>query len=398
MSARRVLHLGKFYPPFAGGVESFHADLMNALHRRGLPVAALVHEHEPWGHREVATSWPYPVYRARTYGRLLYTPLAPGYRRTLTRAIADFGPELLHLHMPNPSVFWALSLAAARRLPWLVHWHADVVASRHDRGLALAYRFYRPWEQRVLARSAAVIVTSPPYLQSSEALRPWRSKCHVVPLGIDPARLPEPTTAELARAQVLWRSPGALRVLAVGRLSYYKGFDVLIRAAALVPEVQVLVVGGGERFGRLQRLVAQLGLGQRVSLLGRRPEVERNALLATSDVFCLPSIERTEAFGVALLEAMRYGRAIVVSAIAGSGTGWVVRPEREGVGVTPGNSVQLAAALRGLQEAPELRERYGAAGARRFAEKFTMPAVAAEIARVYESLASSPRQCDRVLS
>lgn len=55
-----------------------------------------------------------------------------------------------------------MASTAARRLPWVVHWHADVVASLIDRRLALAYRLYRPLEQRLLAASQAIIATSPP--------------------------------------------------------------------------------------------------------------------------------------------------------------------------------------------------------------------------------------------
>src|SRR5699024_5451513 len=108
----------------------------------------------------------------------------------------EFKPDLLHLHLPNTSAFWAMAIPAARKIPWIVHWHADVVASRHDSKLALAYPLYRPFEQRFLKVASAIIATSPPYLESSSALAHWRDKCQVIPLGLDPARLPEPSEVE----------------------------------------------------------------------------------------------------------------------------------------------------------------------------------------------------------
>ena len=176
----RVLHIGKYYPPFAGGIEHFLADLLPALQTQGVAAAALVHDEQPrrhgrWPSRDAAI----PVYRVPCYGRLLYAPVSPQFPFWLVRALREFRPDLLHLHLPNTSAFWGLAVPAARRLPWIIHWHADVVASLLDRRLALAYRFYRPFEQRLLAASRAVIATGGRRLSvsvSARALRyitPW---------------------------------------------------------------------------------------------------------------------------------------------------------------------------------------------------------------------------------
>ncbi|MDQ5910793.1 MAG: hypothetical protein QG599_2890, partial [Pseudomonadota bacterium] len=234
----RVLHIGKFYPPFAGGIENFLADLLPALHRQGVTAAALVHDSpSPPTHLppvgEGSAGLP-RIYRAPCYGRLLYAPISPTFPIWLQRAIREFQPDLLHLHMPNTSAFWALLVPAARRLPWVIHWHADVVASAIDRRLALAYRLYRPFEQRLLAASQAIIATSPPYLNASAALAPWRERCSIIPLGLNPARIPEPDSAAQQRAEALW-GDNRFRILAIGRLTYYKGHDILIQAAAHLP-------------------------------------------------------------------------------------------------------------------------------------------------------------------
>jgi len=382
----RVLHLGKYYPPFAGGMETFLADLVEAQRAQGLEVAALVHhEVRGWRGRWPAPGEAPPIYRAPTHGRLLYAPVAPSFPRWLARAIRDHDPELLHLHLPNTSAFAALLLPEARRLPWVVHWHADVVSSQLDRRLALAYRLYRPFEQRLLSQSAAIIATSPPYLEASAALAAHRERAAVIPLGLDPARLPEPDAADLAEAEACWGATG-VRVLSIGRLSYYKGHETLIRAAALKPDLQVLIVGKGEREARLSALIRTLGLGERVRLLGYQPPALLAALLARADLLCLPSLERTEAFGMVLLEAMRFGRAVVASDIPGSGVGWVVREAGHGRLVTPGEAASLAAALEELGRNAHERARLGEQGRRALVERFAMAPVARAIAGIYARL------------
>ena len=215
-------------------------------------------------------------------------------------------------------------MPAARRLPSVVHWHADVVASMIDTRLATAYRLYRPFEQRLLATSKAIIATSPTYLAASAALMPWRDRCHIIPLGLDANRIAEPDPAMQQRAAALW-GQAAFRVLAIGRLTYYKGHDVLIRAVAELAESRTLIVGTGDQRDRLRALIDSLSLGNQVLLPGFQTEADLNALLESCDVLCLPSLERTEAFGLVLLEAMRFRKPVIVSDIAGSGVGWVVR-------------------------------------------------------------------------
>ena len=230
-----------------------------------------------------------------------------------------------------------------------------------------------------------MIAASPPYLDASAALKFWRDRCHVIPLGLDPGRLPDPDPAALARAAALWGETD-FRVLAIGRLTYYKGHDVLVRAAADLPGSRVLVVGAGDRRDRLAALIRSLALGDRVSLPGFQPEADLNALLASCDVLCLPSLERTEAFGLVLLEAMRFGKPVVVSDIPGSGAGWVVRQAGHGLLVPPGDPTALAQALRELQRDPVQRRALGQSGATALRERFGIGRVAAAIGDLYRRL------------
>jgi glycosyltransferase involved in cell wall biosynthesis len=372
----RVLHVGKFFRPVHGGMEVFLADLIAAQRARGIDAAAIVH-----GDRHGDDpDW---LVRVPVQAQLIYAPVAIAFRSALAQAIARFEPEILHLHMPNTSVFWALTLPAALRLPWVVHWHADVVATRRHAPLRIAYTLYRPFEQAVLERAERIVVTSPPYLEASEPLRQWRHKCAVIPLGIradDPAH----STPPQAEAPHPPRRP--FQLLAIGRLAHYKSFDTLIRAAAGMRYVELTIVGDGELRKELELLICRLtpiGASPSVHLLRNVDDIAKNRLLQQCDVVCLPSGERTEAFGVVLLEAMKFARPCIVSDLPGSGMPWLVAEAGCGLLAPLRDPDGWQRVIERLRGDPALRRRLGEAGRSALAKRFSIDACARSIASEY---------------
>lgn len=384
----RVLHLGKFFPPHPGGIERFVADLAAAQIAQGMAVRVLAHAEPGTQRSRCFQSNGVEVELAACHGQLVYAPVSPAFPRLLARAIGDFKPDVLHIHVPNTSAFWALLSPAARRLPWIVHWHADIPLDSRRRALRLAYRIYRPWEQALLRRAQAVIATSQAYADSSAALAPWREKVRVIPLGIAdthdiPTAPPSPQPSPAGG-----RGGNNLRLIAVGRLSYFKGFDVLLRALAQVPDANLVLIGDGECSRDLRKLARELGVEARVNFVGRIDmDATGQALLesayTSADVFCLPSTERAESFGLVLLEAMRAGKPAIASDIPGSGVGFVVRDGETGLLVPPGDVDALAAAIRMLAADANLRQRLGEAGRQRFQQEFRLDRIVPQVTDVY---------------
>jgi rhamnosyl/mannosyltransferase len=172
----------------------------------------------------------------------------------------------------------------------------------------------------------------------------------------------------------------------VGRLSYYKGFDVLVRAVARTPGVTLDILGDGKERTRLHALIRQLQLEDRVVLHGHVTDAEREAKLAACDCLCLPSIERSEAFGLVLLEGMAAARACVTTAVPGTGMGWIVQNQVTGLVVKPASEIELATALKQLADYPGLREAMGQAGRKRFQAHFRIDRSAEKVLEAYKEV------------
>ncbi len=357
-------------------MEVFLADLIAEQRTQGIEAAAVVHG-------QPQADDPDWLVRVAIQAQWIYAPIALGFRSALARAIDRFRPHVLHLHMPNAGVFWALTLRSAGKLPWIVHWHADVVRSRMRPALRLAYRLYRPFEQAVLERAERIIVTSPPYLEASEPLQPWRSKCTVVPLGL--SDMDGSATPQWPPAGNIPGQP--LRLLSIGRLAYYKGLETLIRAATASPKVELRIAGDGELRAQLESLIVRLtpaGEAPSVQLLGDVDEDAKLRLLRDCDALCLASCERTEAFGLVLLEAMRQQRPCLASDLPGSGMPWLVSGCGAGLLVPVEDVGAWRRAIERLRDDPALRRRLGEAGRRAFVERFRIATCARNISAQYD--------------
>lgn len=386
----KVLHLGKFYPPIRGGIESFVADLARAQARAGCRDPFVVaHQETPLVRTSYETVDGVKVCRAAVAAHFVYAPIAPGYLFLLRRVLRRFRPDVIHVHVPNVSPFWLL--LANPKQPLIIHWHADVVASEIDRRLALAYGGYRPFERALLRRASAVIATSDPYLHGSSALRDFKPKVRMIPLGLDPFRLQRPETQTIRELRARW--PGKFLLLAAGRFAYYKGFDVLVEAVRDLPNLVLVIAGDGPHRAKVVNRVRELGLTGCIHLPGGVTDHELHTLMAACDAFCLPSIERTEAFGITLLEAMAFGKPLISTAIPGSGTGWVNQDGETGIVVPPRDPAALGTAVEWLMKNPEKRAQMGQKAIERFQTLFHIDSIEKRIAALYHSTLHTPPTC-----
>jgi rhamnosyl/mannosyltransferase len=250
-------------------------------------------------------------------------------------------------------------LALGRSKAMVVTYHSDIVRQRW------LGRLYSPLMRRLLGRSDRIIATSDAYLQSSRPLRQVAAQCAVVPLGIDPV----PFLAASAEPARSIRPRGSRpEVLFVGKLRHYKGLDVLIDAIAHV-DASLLVVGSGPMERQWRTLAARSQAADRIRFVGQVSDDDLPGYYASADVVVLPSSQRSEAFGLVLVEAMAAGRAIVSTEL-GTGTSFVNQHGTSGLVVPPGDSTALSQALEDLLADADWRRWLGENGQRRALEHF----------------------------
>lgn len=367
-----VLHIFKiYYPDLFGGTLTVIRDICASL-KDAFASAVLVCSQSA-EKREIVIN-DVPVERVRSFGNLLSLPAAPTYPWRLWRKIAEH--DLLALHAPFPLADLVFAFGFGRRRPLVVHWHADIVSHAGLRW------FIEPLMRRTLSRAKAIIVSDHALIDNTPLLREFEDKCHVVPFGIDT------TGYDWPKIEPHHVNDRGRLVLACGRLVPYKGFDVLIRAAA-AHNFEVWIIGDGTERPRLEQLIRELGLGERVRLLGSVNDCERIKLMCLADVFVMPSVTNAETFGLVQLEAMAAGRPVVNTALD-TAVPRVARHGMEAITVPPGDAEKLGEAIDTLIRDPERRRCMGLAARTRALSRYSATAFKQGMETVYRDAVVAP--------
>jgi rhamnosyl/mannosyltransferase len=369
----RVLTFGRFADANFGGLERYVFELARSL-------APEVHYTNIVADRGAPPDIVLAgeTIRARSWFHVGGTPVCPGMLAQARRAHARTPFDIVHLQFPaDPMAHWA-TVSMPPSVKRVIGWHSDIVRQRAL--LAL----YRPFLNDLLRSARAIIGATPAHFSGSRQLEPIKGRdvFHVVPYGFDLRRFQQrpPLADELRR-----RHSAPLIVFGLGRHVYYKGFEFLIRAMAEVPGAKLILGGEGPLTARLQQLGREIGVAGRVSFVGRIPEADLPAYYHACDVFCLPSVQPAEAFGIVQIEAMAAGRPVLCCELH-NGVTWVNRDGVTGIVVPPGDPTSLASALQRLAADPELRARLGAQARERALTHFTSEAMARGTLEVYRKV------------
>jgi glycosyltransferase involved in cell wall biosynthesis len=367
----QVLHVGKFYPPHMGGIESHLEDLCGVI-RNSVDLRVVVANDNRSAIEETLDG--VRIVRVPTWLTLASTPLCPA----MIASIRAYRGDILHLHWPNPVAVLAY-LASGYRGRLVVTYHSDMVRQK------VLGPLFEPFLHAALRRSAAIITTSPNYLETSRVLARYRDRCHVIPLGIS---IQDFDRCDASAVVSIRQQYGERLIVAVGRLVYYKGFEYLIRAMTRV-QGKLLIVGEGPLLNKLTALASELGVGDRVVFLGKIDHERLVACYHAAQVFAFASIARSEAFGIAQIEAMAAGLPVINTNLD-SGVPFVSLHNQTGLTVPPADPEALAAAINRLLEDPELRATLGRAAVLRATQEFSLETMASRTFSLYEQIVCRP--------
>ncbi|MDP2728679.1 MAG: glycosyltransferase [Dehalococcoidia bacterium] len=367
----KILHVYKDFYPVVGGIENHLKLLTGELSRLAdTEVEVLVTNTGP--RTVVERFYGVRVTKAARLATIASTPISLALLREVGRRHYD----IIHLHFPYPvGEMASLWRGRARRL--VITYHSDVVRQR------LILRFYHPFLLRLLARTDAIIATSPKYIETSPYLSRFKEKCTVVPFGIDVAFFQNQVNPSVeAQLKAAYKPPF---LLFVGKFRYYKGLHYLIEAMRQIPKGALLLVGSGPEEASLRAQVKSLGLEARVAFLGEVEEHLLPSFYHASQVFVLPACQRAEAFGIVQLEAMACGLP-VVSTEVGTGTSYVNQHEVTGLVVPPADPDALADAINKLLADEALRQAMGRAARVRAEAEFTKERMVERVRALYEQI------------
>lgn len=304
---------------------------------------------------------------------------------TLYRVARKQKSDAIYVHWVIPNGPVAAWVAALRKIPFIISLHgSDIYLAKKNSLFGRVARAVFRWAAGVTACSpelhAAALSLGAP---ANTLLLPW---------GANP-ELFKPDKRNSTLREQLGIDPQALVILAVGRMVYKKGFNILLEAIPQVlkinPNIHLILGGDGALRNELESQARQLNLHDKVSFPGRIPWDEMPAYLASGDIFCLPSIldraGNLDGLPTVLPEALASGAAVIASDIGG--VRLVIQAGQNGLLVKPGHSDELAAAITSLVEQPELRRQLGQAARQSVLDRYNWTWVARQIGDLLEKAA-----------
>lgn len=373
----KILQVTNYYYPFIGGIEQVTRDCSDAL-KGEHEVKVICFNHEKGNKVDEVDG--VEIIRAGCFAKLASQSLSFSYGKLLKKTLKEFAPDVIIFHYPNPFAAYFL-LKRLRRLKnckLIVWWHLDITKQK------ILGKLFNGQSRRLLRRADKVVATSGNYIDGSRFLQSVRGKCTVIPCCVNDSRM-HPDAGVLARAQELKNeNVGKTVCLAMGRHVPYKGIEYLVRASKLLDDSFAVWIGGrGPLTEELKALAAD---DKKVTFLGRVENDELVSRMLACDIFCFPSITKNEAFGIALAEAMAYGKPAVTFTIEGSGVNYVSLNGVTGIEVENRNTQAYAEAIRKLASDAQLRKTYGENARRRVEELFTNEKFTQNVNALLESL------------
>lgn len=374
MDKIKILQINKLYYPAVGGIEKTLQQISEGLNSQAdVDVKVLVCQ--PKGKGCVDTVNGVKVCRSGSLGVIASVPISFSFIYNVRRLSKD--RDILQFHLPFPLGDLACLLSGYHGKV-VAYWHSDVVKQKRW------MFFYRPIMELFLKRADLILVGAKGIIDGSKYLEPYKKKCRVVPFAVSDEILYE--GKEYLEKYGYKEKKYGLNFLFIGRLVYYKGCSILVEAfSKLNEDVTLTVIGDGILKEELMQLAASKKIIGKIKFVGHASNEDMKKYMQQADVFILPSVERSEAFGLVQLEAMAYGIPVINTNLA-SGVPEVSIHGITGLTVEPANVEELVKAMIWMTEHVDERRKMGIEARKRLEENYTQDIMIQNLKEIYSEL------------
>ena len=295
--------------------------------------------------------------------------------------------DVVHAHICSEpfSLIAALRFAKRMKIPLVVTYHGDTIKTNKSIVHSIAVDLHNNIVKKVLKFAKVIISPSRFYVDESKLLGKYRDKIVEIPNGIDIEKFDISYSKEECR-EILNLPKNKFIILFLGALHPKKGPDVILRAMPIIikcnPDVKLVIAGDGVMKAELKRLSEKLGIDKYVKFAGFVEESLKPFYYKSADIFCLPSVVKTEVFPVVLLEASAAGLPMVVSDL--NTFKCIIKEGYNGLFTKRGDEKNLADAIIYLLENEDVRRRMEK-NAKEHVKNYTWNKIAEMTEKAYEA-------------
>jgi glycosyltransferase involved in cell wall biosynthesis len=374
----KILQTNKAYYPKVGGIETTITTLSEGLVKNfGAELDVLTCNQKINFRKVIKVINGVNINYLPTYQFFASLPISPSY----FNEIKKYSGDILHIHEPFPLADISLLSNPTLRKKFskiIVTWHSDIVRQKW------VLTIYKKYLERFLHIVDKIIISNPNLIDNSEYLPNFREKIEIIPIGVDLTWVDSCQKSNTMADEIKF-SNDSLMILFVGRLVYYKGIEYLIDAINLVPNINLTIIGSGPLKNKIAKKIKFYNLSSRVTLIPEADEITLRSYFKACDIFILPSVEKSETYGIVQIEAMACGKPIICTDI-GTGTTFINQNNLTGLVVKPRNSKELSGAIIKLIDDNQLRKKFGEIGKIRAFQEFTSNKMVERTFLLYQKL------------
>ncbi len=365
MNKLKVLQVNKLYYPEIGGIEKVVQQVAEELKEK-VDMEVLVCKRKGKGYSETING--IKVTRSGSFGIYFSMPVSISFLVRLK--IMSRNKDVILFHMPFPlgDLAGILSGYKGKIIVW---WHSDIVRQKY------LLKLYEPLMMKFLKRADKIVVATEGHIKNSKYLKEFKDKCVIIPYGVDNSIIQDSynyTARENNSKEITF--------LFVGRLVYYKGCEILVRAFAKLNIGRLIIAGNGPLKSKLIEIINELNVSDKVVFISDLSDDKIKELYKECDVFVLPSVEITEAFGIVQIEAMAYGKPVINTSLK-SGVPYVGINGETCITVKPKDVGSLYTAMKWIVENPQKRNIMGKKAKELVQEKYLLKNMAERLYSIF---------------